>query len=657
MKVIINRIFSLGLAFLLVLSPQGAVRLSAQDEGGETGAPASLDQITIQGNVVSLKTTKPAAFNVVRLGSPERLVIDLADTRNNWAKRSVTLKNNAVFRRIRSSQFKTQPLTTRVVIELKGPVEYESSSEGSVIKLSASNSNDTATETMAAAPTPSEMVESAPGSTEETAPAEAAEPAVAALAAPAAVKEETASKPAAQDPVPQAAQAAEPVKKEPALSEAEKVALTALPSDPSSLFGRQSVTLDFYDIGVRELFKLMGEKSGVNIVYGSEVTGSVSIQLRDVAFKDAVDTVLALTNLKMIAMGKNIVQVMTPAEFDKYRTSAISTTRLFPINYASASNVNTQLSTILTTLGGKGKTLVDERTNSIIVTDTPEGIEKTAKLIADLDKPAPQVMIEAKIVQVSLGKSVDLGITWGVAYTDQSGNQMISIGASKAQTTPDPSPGSGGSAGLQTQTALNPSGGSGLELGGAGFSPAQGLGLTFGFVKDVVRLNAALSALQQKNKSKLLSNPKIATLNNQAATIQSQVSEPYLTTQTQLTNAGTLSTQVVSQSVSGISLSVTPTINADGRITIKINPNITSSQPTAIGVPKTTSQTANTTVIVKDGETFVIGGLINEQEGDNKSYIPVLGSIPLLGHLFKKTTVSKSRAELLVFVTPKIIPY
>ena len=170
-------------------------------------------------------------------------------------------------------------------------------------------------------------------------------------------------------------------------------------------------------------------------------------------------------------------------------------------------------------------------------------------------------------------------------------------------------------------------------------------------------MNAALSALQQKNKSKLLSNPKIATLNNQAATIKSEVSEPYLTTQTQLTNAGTLSSTVVNTSKSGISLTVTPTINADGRITMKILPDITSSQPTSIGVPKTTSQTANTTVIVKDGETFVIGGLINEQDSDQRSYIPILGSIPLIGHLFKKTGFSKSRAELLVFVTPKIIPF
>ena len=640
MKGIINKIFTVGLAFLLVGSPPGgALQLFAQDAEESTAAPASLDKVNILGNSVSLKTTQPAVFSILRLSSPERLVIDLENTRNNWAKRSVTLKNNPVFFRVRSSQFSTQPLTTRVVIELKEFLEYESSSEGNVIKLSVLTSNNTDMETMAAQPTPSELVEAAPNSTEEMAPPIETAPAVQTSATPA----------------PQSAPAPQPVKKKSPLFETEKTVSKTLPSNPSSLFGQQWVTLDFYDISVRELFNLMGEKSGVNIVYSSEVKGDVSIQLHEVAFSDAVDTILALTGLKMIAMGKNIVQVMTPTEFDTYRTSAISTTRVFPINYATASNVNTQLSAILATLGGKGKTLIDDRTNSIIVTDTPEGIEKTAQLIMDLDKPAPQVMIEAKIVQISLGKNLDLGITWGSAYTDQSGNQMVTLGAAATQSNTT-TPGSG-AVGLQTKTPLNPIGTSSLELGGSGFDPSKGLGLTFGFVKDAVRLNAALSALQQKNKSKLLSNPKIATLNNQTATIQSQVSEPYLTTQTQLTNAGTLSTQVVNQAISGISLSVTPTINADGRITMKIIPNITSSQPTTIGVPKTTTQSANTTVIVKDGETFVIGGLITEQESDSKAYIPVLGSIPLLGHLFKKTSISKIRGELLVFVTPKITPY
>ncbi len=433
------------------------------------------------------------------------------------------------------------------------------------------------------------------------------------------------------------------------------------PADPASLYGTKQITLDFVEIDLVELFKILGEKAGINTVFGNAVSGIITIQLKDVPFKDAIKTILSLKNLRMIYMGHNIVQVMTTDEFDQYRTKAISVTKVFQVNYAKATDVNTQLASIFTTLSGKGKTLVDDRTNSIIVTDTPDGIEMTWKLISDLDKPTPQVMIEAKIVQVSLGKGMDLGISWGVAYTDQTGNQMVTIGSNKqSKIGADSTAATGGSGGTGLfggRTPLTPGGVGDLEAGGAGFTAAQGLGVAFGFVKDAVKLNAALSALAQKNKSKLLSNPKVATLNNQAATIKSEISEPYITTETQLTNAGTLTSQKVNLSKSGITLTVTPTINADGRITMKIAPDITSSQPTSIGVPKTTSQQANTTVIVKDGETFVIGGLISEQDSDQRSYIPILGQIPLIGNLFKRTSTNKARAELLVFVTPKIIPY
>ena len=591
---------------------------------------AILKDISVKGETVSIETDQAVPYNVFAVSSPDRLVVELTNTENDWKKKELEVKKGSLISKVRSGQFQNDPVKiARVVIELTGPAEYEASQEEGVIRLSVrsaagtdGNSARSEPEAVAFAPTPREAM----GAAEES------EPAAAVAAAP---PERTAAP--EPDGAPQAAKPARSV-------------------NPSSLFGTQPVTLDFYDINIKDLFKILSEKSGVNVVYSPQISGTISIQLRDVSFTEAVDTILALSDLKLVEMGKNIVQLMTIPEFDKYKTSAISVTRIFPINYAKATDVSTQLGSILQTLGAKGKTQVDERTNSLIVTDTPEGIETVLKLIEDLDKPAPQVMIEAKIVQVQLGTSLDLGITWGIAYTDQTGNQMVTIGAAGSQSSPDPAPGSG-SVGLQNRTALNPSGGSGLELGGSGFSATQGLGLTFGFVKDVVRLNAALSALEQKNKSKVLSNPKIATLNNQSASIKSEVSEPYLTTETQLTNAGTLSTQVVNQAKSGITLTVTPTINADGRITLKILPDITSSQPTSIGVPQTTSQQANTTVIVRDGETFVIGGLISELETDRKQQVPILGSIPLLGRLFKKTANAKTRAELLVFVTPKIIPY
>lgn len=599
---------------------------------------AALKEILIGENTISVKRDKLTPHKIFKLGAG-KLVLDLTNTKNSWKKKEVVLKNNSFFSKVRASQFQNNPTKiARVVIELKSPVEYQTVLKENTILITVRKSEE-------------KIQESSNIHSEQTQPQTL--DAIKAVPTPLEKIVKTGPKKTASlvQAIPQS---------EPSVSPGEDASKNLF--EPTSLFGRQLVTLDFYDIDLLDLLKVISEKSGINIVYGNDISGTVSVQLRDVPFKDAVDTILSLKNLRMIALGKNILQVMTPQEFDSYKVNAISLTKVFPINYAKASDVDTQLKSILTTLGGKGKTLVDDRTNSIIVTDTPEGIEAISKLILDLDKATPQVMIEAKIVQISLGKSIDLGITWGAAYTDQSGNQMVTIGATKipkglvSGNTSGETPGSG-TAGLMTKTPLAPGAVSDLETAGAGFSAAQGLGLSFGFVKDVVRLNAALSALQQKKKSKLLSNPKIATLNNQSAFIKSQVSDPYITTETQLTNAGTLTSQKVSQSISGINLTVTPTINADGRITMKILPDVTSSQPTSIGIPKTTSQQASTTVIVKDGETFVIGGLISELESDDRAKVPILGSIPILGHLFKKTGKAKTRAELLVFVTPKIIPY
>ncbi len=606
----------------------------------ESSSVAMLNEIRVQGNSVIIRTDRSVSYNVFKLASPSRIVVELSNTVDAWKLKSVDLKSSRLFSRIRSGQFQNEPTKiARIVIDLKEEVEYQATANENEIVLAANpagsktDAGESASSSGAMAPTPEEMM---------TIPAQ-----------------EAAVKTPAQSAAPATVQAV------PAARKSDNgIQRVYEGTDATSLFGRQPVTLDFYDIEVKELFKILGEKAGVNIVFGNGVGGTVSIQLRDVAFKDAVDTVLALKDLKTVIMGSNIIQVMTDVEFDAYKTRAISSTKVFPINYAKASDVNSQLTSILTTLGAKGKTLVDERTNSIIVTDTPDGIESSTKLIKDLDKPTPQVMIEAKIVEVALGKNLDLGITWGSAYTDQSGNQMVTVGASKLPAytvandplTPIARPGSNG-LGLQTLSPLNPSGSGDLEATGAGFAAAQGLGLSFGFVKDVVRLNAQLSALQQKNKSRLLSNPKVATLNNQAATIRSQTSEPYITQDVSFSQGQSVTSQKVNTVTSGISLTVTPTINADGRITMKIVPDVTSSQPTSIGVPKTTSQQANTTVIVRDGETFVIGGLISESESDTKNYIPILGAIPLLGHLFKKTSNAKRRSELLVFVTPKIIPF
>jgi type IV pilus assembly protein PilQ len=507
----VTKVQAVFLALALLSSGIAPARVCAE-EAQAPQAPAAeasrLQEILIKAETITLKTDKPADYKVFKMAAPPRLVIELTGTENAWKKKSATLSNNAYYKRVRAGQFQNEPVKiVRVVVDLKSDVDYEDRAEGSSIVVAArkAEAEEAAAPTsmpMTAAPTPSEWTK--PEASKNT------------------------MQTASETPRTEASEPAAPAKK----SSPESTQATS--SDPSSLFGRQLVTLDFYDIDIKDLFKILGEKSGVNVVYGNDISGTVSIQLRDVPFKDAVDTILALKNLKMVVLGKNILQVMSAPEFDDYRTRAITATKVFPINYAQASNVSTQLTTIMATLGGKGKTMVDDRTNSLIVTDTPDGIDVVAKLIADLDKPTPQVMIEAKIVQVALNKSLDLGITWGAAYSDQSGGQMFSIGAAQASKSASDAtaatPGSG-SVGLMTRTALNPAGGTDLEATGAGFNPATGLGLSFGFVKDAVRLNAALSALQQKSKAKVLSNPKVATLNNQAAVIKSQTSEPYITQQ------------------------------------------------------------------------------------------------------------------------------
>ncbi|PIR15488.1 MAG: hypothetical protein COV48_14080, partial [Elusimicrobia bacterium CG11_big_fil_rev_8_21_14_0_20_64_6] len=170
-------------------------------------------------------------------------------------------------------------------------------------------------------------------------------------------------------------------------------------------------------------------------------------------------------------------------------------------------------------------------------------------------------------------------------------------------------------------------------------------------------LNATLTAAASEGKAKILSEPKIATLNNQAATINVTTQIPYVTSNVASTG---VQTQSVSYVTTGIQLTVTPSINADGRITLQVNPNVSQPSATAAasstGAPAVDSRNATTTVLVRDGETIVIGGLITDTLQDTISKIPLLGDIPILGWLFKKKTKTRVRAELLIFVTTRILP-
>jgi type IV pilus assembly protein PilQ len=438
-----------------------------------------------------------------------------------------------------------------------------------------------------------------------------------------------------------------------------KDAFSRLPTD--------RIDLDFDNTDVRDVIKLLAAKSRINIIYGSDVTGSLTLHLSQVPFNEAFRTVLSMMNLTTDQVGENVLRVITPAALTAQRTSSSAITKVIPLNYAKADKVKTTIDSVRTAEGRAGNSSADLTTNSIIVTESLEGMAATENLINQLDQRPRQVLIEAKLIEISLNNQLDYGIQWNYASIEN-GTALGKKGISTVGTTI-------GEPSVFNRTALdNPPAATPIPFPGITQTGAVGAGgagtgvslaadkifgaLTLGRVTNNYLVNATISAAASEGKAKVLSDPKIATLNNQPANINVTTQIPYVTSNVASTG---VQTQTVSYVTTGIQLTVTPSINADGRILLVINPNV--SQPsvsaaanTLTGAPAVDSRVAQTTVLVRDGETIVIGGLISDSLQDTIAKIPILGDIPILGWLFKKKTKSRVRNELLIFVTTRLMP-
>jgi type IV pilus assembly protein PilQ len=286
------------------------------------------------------------------------------------------------------------------------------------------------------------------------------------------------------------------------------------------------------------------------------------------------------------------------------------------------------------------------------------GLELISDLISKLDRMPKQVLIEAKLVEVSLDSELHQGIQWSISGTSH-GNYIGAQDASSAIGPTDrwgnPKSITPGYSGSYTGTPPNLSplkGGSGVEL------PAKVMygAFRFGRITPNFMFDAVISAAAQKGKANVLSNPKIATLNNKEASINITNQIPYLTTEITNTSGGSVASTKVTYVTTGIILKVLPTITSDGKIIMKINPTVSQpSQTAAFQPPSVDQRTADTTVVVSDGETIVIGGLIHDTESEYEYKVPLLGDVPLVGYLFKKKGKERNRMELLIFVTPKIV--
>jgi len=408
-----------------------------------------------------------------------------------------------------------------------------------------------------------------------------------------------------------------------------------------------NVTLDFKDADITNVLRILSYKSGVNIVAGKDVSGPITIRLTDVPWEKALDVILRTYGYTYEREG-NIIRVTTTENLAKEELA----TEVFSLNYARAKDVPEAIKDMLS---DRGSVKFDERANLVIVTDIPTNLYKIKKVIEKIDMMTKQVNIEAKIIETSLDKDDNLGIKWTT--------QVTATGAKRPITAPFVSEPTGGnyypradeSADAGSATGKFPPG------VGAGFPMALPVNFTFGTL-DFTSFQAVLEVLKSRTNTKIISNPRITTLDNKEAKIT--VATTYnIPTYERNDSTGNYEITGYEEKELGIILSVTPQINPEGYIVVKLEPEVSAFSAwdtftTAGGTiyaPRFTVRKASTEVMVKDGDTIVIGGLIKENEVDTVYKFPILGDIPVLSLLFKKKEKSVETTDLLFFITVNIV--
>lgn len=458
------------------------------------------------------------------------------------------------------------------------------------------------------------------------------------------------------------------------------------------------ISLDLKGMEVVDVLKMLALRSGKNIVAGKNVRGKVTVYLKDVDVMDALEIILVANELAYDMKG-DIINVMTDREYEaiygerfqeakklkivklKYAkasevskalnqiksrvgkivvdeisntmvvmdspqiikqmeelTKAIDVptkTKVFALNYSKAETMKAKLEPLLTK--GIGTLQVDERTNKVIVTDIESNIKVIETAVAEFDEKTKEVLIDAKILQITLNDEYKAGINWDAIF-----------------------------AGIRTQLGMNFNviTGSPIPTTGAG-APVAG-GIHIGGLDTKYNAEAMIKFLQKYGKTNLLASPRIVTINNEEAKILVGTNQPYATSQTTTPATGAATTSYTITFLDlGTKLYVTPTINRAGFITMKIKPEVSSQgTPYTYGanadkVPVVNTSQAETTVMVKDGATLVIAGLIENREEEEVNQVPGLGDIPLVGSAFKSRTRGSAdnpeKKELVIFLTPHII--
>ncbi len=412
------------------------------------------------------------------------------------------------------------------------------------------------------------------------------------------------------------------------------------------------ITLDFHDIEIRNLLRLVADVSKKNIIVADDVGGKVTVSLRNVPWDQALDLVLKTKGLDKEEMG-NVIRIakieeiakeqMARAEAAKARAPLIPLkVRLLPVNFAKASEVATRVKDVLSE---RGTVSTDDRTNVLIVKDVSDALARAEGLVRNLDTEIPQVRIESRIIEASSNFNKALGVQWGgnASLGPATGNPTGLFFPNLANT----SGASGG--GPSTGTAANPNYAVNLPAA-IGQGSGGGLGFTFGSAGGAFNLNLRLSALENSGVVKTISAPSVSTVDNREATIGQGISIPF----SQVSASGVNTVFIEAK----LELKVTPHVSADGSVLLKIKVTNNSPNPQltgANGQPSISKREADTEALVRDGETTVIGGIYTRQTSNRVSEVPFFGKIPILGFFFRTKSDQDDHTELLIFITPRIL--
>ena len=416
----------------------------------------------------------------------------------------------------------------------------------------------------------------------------------------------------------------------------------------------EPISVNLKDVDLKDFFRLIHEISGLNVVLDPNVKGTLTVVLDDVPWDQALDIVLKNNDLARELEG-NVLRIATvetlrkEAEARRAQIDAealavdkVSVTRF--LSYAKAKDV---LITVKKFLSQRGDVVADDRTNAIVINDIPKVMPTIDRLLTQLDRKTQEVEIEARVVAATRNFARDIGTQLGFGW----GNGTSAIGGN-AQAGSSPTTVGGLTPGYITTTSSSGSGsGATIPLFSNLGSTSPTSGLTFLNASNTVRIDAVLSMAESRGLLKVLSRPRIVTQNNILAQVKQGVRVP-IVTQAQLGGPPT-----VTYVDAFLRLTVTPQITSES--TIFLNIDVENTTPNfgqqVQGNPELITQQATTQVLVTDGGTVVIGGVIQTQNSVNITQVPLLGNIPYLGNLFKHTQVSTSNQELIFFITPRII--